>query len=189
MTRRRRNRTPVLPFVRRKRRATHWQTILSVVGLAVLGGIVTGAALAGWPAGEPSATASDGRAAPEPRASVASEFRVDFSACKWGGGRSCVVDGDTLYLEGQKIRLAGIDAPETHDYHCPEELALGTRTAERLRELVNSGPVALGTIDRDEDRYGRKLRNVSVAGVDVGDTLVAEGLARPYAGGRRSWCA
>ena len=43
-------------------------------------------------------------------------------------------------------------------------------------------------IDRDEDRYGRKLRNVRVNGSDVGAALVGEGLARWYAGGRRPWC-
>jgi endonuclease YncB( thermonuclease family) len=36
--------------------------------------------------------------------------------------------------------------------------------------------------------YGRKLRTVEVNGTGVGDALVNEGLARPYAGGRRPWC-
>ena len=100
-----------------------------------------------------------------------------------------MVDGDTLYLGGAKIRVADIDAPETHDYGCAEELALGERAAARLQELVNSGPITLEPIDRDEDVYGRKLRLVKVAGASVGDTLVNEGLARWYAGGRRPWCA
>ena len=39
-----------------------------------------------------------------------------------------------------------------------------------------------------EDRYGCKLRIVMVGGRSVGDTLIAERLARPYGGGRRSWC-
>jgi endonuclease YncB( thermonuclease family) len=100
-----------------------------------------------------------------------------------------VVDGDTIYLAGEKIRIAGIDAPETHDSGCASELALGQRSAARLRELVSSGALTLTSIDRDEDRYGRKLRNVAVDGRDVGAVLVSEGLAREYGGGRRSWCA
>ena len=64
--------------------------------------------------------------------------RASFAACKWGGGYNCVVDGDTLYLEGQKIRMAGIDAPETHDYGCEFELALGEQAAARLQALVSS---------------------------------------------------
>jgi len=92
------------------------------------------------------------------------------------------------HLEGQKIRNAGIDAPETHDHACPEELALGERASERLQELLNAGAITLTSIDRDEDVYGRKLRNAAVNGRDVGDTLISEGLVRPYGGGRRSWC-
>jgi len=43
-------------------------------------------------------------------------------------------------------------------------------------------------IDRDEDRYGRKLRIVFVNGTSVGNTLVGEGLARWYGSGRQPWC-
>jgi endonuclease YncB( thermonuclease family) len=113
---------------------------------------------------------------------------ASFGFCHNGGGTNCVVDGDTLWIQGQKVRVADIDAPETHDYRCPKEKALGDRATQRLIQLVNSGPVALQPIDRDEDRYGRKLRIVMVNGTSVGDTLVGEGLARQYEGGRRSWC-
>ena len=113
---------------------------------------------------------------------------VNFSFCHTGGGQNCVVDGDTIWFQGQKIRIADIDTPETHDPRCPEELALGNQATKRLHQLVNSGTISLETIDRDEDRYGRKLRIVEVNGVSVGDTLVSEGLARWYAGGRRPWC-
>ena len=87
-----------------------------------------------------------------------------------------------------KIRIAGIDAPETHDYGCPEELMLGDRATDRLQILLNGGTVTLSSIDRDEDVYGRKLREVAVDGSDVGDTLISEGLARAYGGGRRIRC-
>ena len=120
---------------------------------------------------------------------VAPSIQGRFAACKWGGGTNCVVDGDTIYLNGDKIRIAGIDAPETHDYACPSELDRGERAASRLQGLLNSGgAVTLTSIDRDEDKYGRKLRNVAVDGTDVGDTLIGEGLVRAYGDGRRSWC-
>ncbi len=99
-----------------------------------------------------------------------------------------MVDGDTFYLGGEKVRIAGIDAPETHDYGCAEELALGDQASARLQQLLNAGAVSLSSIDRDRDRYGRLLRNAAVDGRDVGETLISEGLARPYAGGRRPWC-
>lgn len=121
-------------------------------------------------------------------ASGSTEVRASFGFCHTGGGNNCVVDGDTIWLEGQNVRIADIDAPETHEFGCLEERALGNRATQRLLQLVNSGAVSLSSIDRDEDPYGRKLRIVYVNGKGVGDTLVSEGLARYYRGGKRSWC-
>jgi endonuclease YncB( thermonuclease family) len=114
--------------------------------------------------------------------------RAHFGYCHVGGGYNCVVDGDTIWLEGVKIRLADIDAPETHDYRCPYETQLGDRATVRLHKLLQDGELSLQSINRDEDRYGRKLRLVLVNGRSVGDVLVSEGLARYYNGGRRPWC-
>jgi endonuclease YncB( thermonuclease family) len=80
------------------------------------------------------------------------------------------------------------DRQAGNEFRCAEEKALGDQATQRLQSLLNSGAVSLSSIDRDEDSYGRKLRNVAVDGRDVGETLIAESLARPYAGGRRSWC-
>ena len=113
---------------------------------------------------------------------------VSFRYCHTGGGTNCVVDGDTIWIGGHNVRIADIDAPETHEPRCPEELALGQRATERLHEIVNSGSVTLESAGREADRYGRLLRLVLVDGVSVGDTLVGEGLARPYADGKRPWC-
>jgi micrococcal nuclease len=115
-------------------------------------------------------------------------IRASFGFCHTGGGTNCVVDGDTIWLRGQKIRVADIDAPETHPSRCAHEAELGGQATRRLRQLLNGGAVSLAPIDRDVDRFGRKLRIVLVDGRSVGDTLVDEGLARWYAGGRRPWC-
>ena len=125
---------------------------------------------------------------PVAAASGVMEVRASFGLCHTGGGTNCVVDGDTIWLEGQNIRIADIDAPETHEYDCAEEKALGDRATQRLHQLVNGGAITLGSVDRDEDNYGRKLRLVFVNGAGVGDTLVDEGLARYYRRGKRSWC-
>ncbi len=111
-----------------------------------------------------------------------------FGLCHSGGGTNCVVDGDTFWLAGEKYRFAGIDAPETHPARCADEQARGDAATVRLQALLNAGAFSLRSIDRDTDRYGRKLRDVTRGGVSLGDVLIAEGLARPYAGGRRSWC-
>ncbi|MBA3576384.1 MAG: thermonuclease family protein [Sphingomonas sp.] len=114
--------------------------------------------------------------------------RATFGFCHSGGGTNCVVDGDTIWLAGQNIRIADIDAPETHEPSCVAEKRLGDRATRRLHQLVSGGTISLEGIGRDQDRYGRKLRRVLVDGANVGDTLVDEGLARWYEGGRRSWC-
>jgi endonuclease YncB( thermonuclease family) len=114
--------------------------------------------------------------------------RTHFGLCFIGGGYNCVVDGDTIWLQGEKIRIADIDAPETHDPRCSSEKALGDRATLRLQQLLNAGTITLRPIDRDHDRYGRLLRLVLVDGESVGDVLVNEGLARRYGGGRRPWC-
>lgn len=111
-----------------------------------------------------------------------------FTLCRIGGGADCVVDGDTFWMGGVKIRIADIDTPELHPARCVEEARLGEAATLRLYALLNSGTVTLQTADRDTDRYGRKLRRVMVNGRGVGDTLIAEGLARPWQGRRMGWC-
>ena len=124
----------------------------------------------------------------EPAAHFSAPLTAAFEMCKWGSGYNCVVDGGNIWMEGQNIRIADVDAPETHEPRCAEERALGDRATVRLQQLLNSGEVSLAKVDRDMDVYGRKLRIVEVNGSSVGDTLVGEGLARRYAGGRRPWC-
>jgi hypothetical protein len=46
-------------------------------------------------------------------ATGASVVRASFGMCQGGGGYNCVVDGDTIWLEGENIRILDIDAPET----------------------------------------------------------------------------
>ena len=120
------------------------------------------------------------------RAGAAPGEHIAFSRCHTGGGYNCVVDGDTIWLKGEKIRLLDIDTPETHPPRCAEEARLGHAATDRLHALLNGGAVSLS---RDgTDRYGRTLAVVLVDGRPVGDTLIAEGLARPYGNGRRPWC-
>lgn len=113
-----------------------------------------------------------------------------FSRCHTGGGVNCVVDGDTFWMNGEKIRIADIDTPETHPSRCAEEARLGNAATDRLQSLLNQGGFDLKAINRDTDRYGRKLRIVERNGASIGGVLVIEGLARPYRGGyREGWCA
>jgi len=114
--------------------------------------------------------------------------QVHFSECR-ALARTCVVDGDTIRLNGEKIRLLDIDAPEVRDYKCAAEKQLGDRATRRLVEILNAGRVeVVRRGSRDTDEYGRSLRIVEVNGRSAGSILVSEGLARPWSGKRRPWC-
>ena len=69
-----------------------------------------------------------------------------------------VIDGDTLHVDGKKIRLTGIDAPELSQT-CRDaqarEWPCGQAAKARLIELVSRGEVACSA--RGRDRYGRTL--------------------------------
>jgi len=113
----------------------------------------------------------------------------DFALCAGRRLRNCVIDGDTIRHDGVKVRLADIDTPEVFSPRCRHEADLGKQATQRLLELINAGPIALvRSGSRDTDRYGRKLRLVTREGRSLGAVLVAEGLARPWQGRRRSWC-
>ena len=111
-----------------------------------------------------------------------------FGLCPEGSRTTCVIDGDTFWLEGEKIRIADINAPETHGAQCPAEQARGLAATRRLIVLLNAGPFALEPYARDRDRYGRLLRIVTRNGQSLGAELVAEGLAETWKGRRSSWC-
>jgi len=98
-----------------------------------------------------------------------------------------VIDGDTFALGSIRVRIADIDAPEVHG-RCAFETDLAARATARMRGLLAGGPFELHSVERDEDRYGRKLRIVTRGGQSLGDVLVAEGLARTWTGRREPWC-
>lgn len=114
---------------------------------------------------------------------------VPYERCGAGLRINCIVDGDTLWNDGVKIRIADIDTPEISQPRCAAEKALGERATIRLMELVNAGPFQMQAWPRhDEDRYGRKLRVLVRDGRSLGDMLVSEGLARTWSGRRQPWC-
>jgi endonuclease YncB( thermonuclease family) len=97
----------------------------------------------------------------------------------------CVVDGDTVWWQGEKIRIADIDTPELSG-RCEAERRRARAARDRLVALLNARPV---TIERTgTDRYGRTLARFRSRTGMVGEQLVSEGLAARWPG-RLDWCA
>ncbi len=111
-----------------------------------------------------------------------------------GGDRALelrVIDGDTLEDMAADItyRVVNIDTPETGPRaRCRAERELGDRATHQARTLIgNAASVELRPTGRI-DRYGRTIAFVLIDGRDLGETLIAEGLARPWRGRREPWC-
>jgi endonuclease YncB( thermonuclease family) len=103
----------------------------------------------------------------------------------WGGtstiaGPARVVDGDTLEVAGERIRLHGVDAPEARQMCERDGLPwrCGADAAEALRAFLAGRPVACTPLDRD--RFGRSVSRCEAGGQDVGAWLVSEGMAVAY---------
>lgn len=101
-----------------------------------------------------------------------------------------VIDGDTIAVGKVHYRLVGFDTPETtRRAKCRAERDLGAAATQRLRLIVSKGGLDLsevpcscapGTAGTFKCNYGRRCGVLTQGGRDVGDTLMAEGLARPY---------
>ena len=96
------------------------------------------------------------------------------------GGPAAVLDGDTLSIGAQVIRIEGIDAPEDGQ-DCAradgERWRCGAAAERALRELVATGVRCAG---REFDPYRRLIASCRADGRDLGTVLVASGLALAY---------
>lgn len=118
-----------------------------------------------------------------------------------------VTDGDTIRVVGEAkgTRLVGFNAPETNDARCDAERDLGRQATDRLKGIVAAAAsldltkVACacrpGTEGTDKCNFGRSCGTLRADGRDVGDVLIAEGLAVPFTCGEtscprlpRPWC-
>ncbi len=80
-----------------------------------------------------------------------------------------VVDGDTIRLGGERIRLRGIDTPELSE---PQ----GPSAKQRLEELLRSGSIRI--VPHGRDVYNRLLADVFVNEQDVAEILRSEGFSK-----------
>ena len=96
-------------------------------------------------------------------------------------GQVYVIDGDTFSLGERRVRLHGINAPESAQT-CgveQEEWGCGSAATQALRSLTQGQRVTC--LSRDTDRYGRTVASCGTSSVpDLGAALVSQGLATAY---------
>ncbi len=90
-------------------------------------------------------------------------------------GVASVIDGDTIEVHGQRIRLHGIDAPESQQL-CRldgKPWQCGKDAANALADKIARRPVTCEDFCRD--RYKRIIAKCTVVGEDLGAWMVANG--------------
>ena len=96
-------------------------------------------------------------------------------------GPAKVIDGDTIVVAEQLVRLHGIDAPKLDQtfWWWGQQIACGTMSLAALEALIAGVKVRCEVIERD--RHGRLVAKVySPNGVDIGRRLVSAGWALAY---------
>jgi endonuclease YncB( thermonuclease family) len=96
-------------------------------------------------------------------------------------GTASVVDGDTLDIHGTRIRLAGIDAPESAQ-QCRDNVGTiylcGSKAALALDEFIARRPAECSPERKDRD--GRTIARCEVGGIDLAVWLVEQGHALDF---------
>ena len=91
-----------------------------------------------------------------------------------------VIDGDTIDISGQRIRLHGIDTPEAKQT-CQRSgvtWLCGAEATKTLKELIGNSDVSC--TERDRDRYGRIVAVCYANGRDLNAAMVLSGMALAY---------
>ena len=97
-------------------------------------------------------------------------------------GEARLIDGDSLYIGGNEVRLKDIDAPEGRQT-CQRggtEWACGEAARDELRRLIGGGAVDCRVLERD--KHGRLLAYCSAGGRDLNREMVASGMAVSFGG-------
>jgi endonuclease YncB( thermonuclease family) len=112
---------------------------------------------------------------------VSTPDRPDPTPARQIVGAARVLDGDTIEIDGKRIRLHGIDTAEDGQscgladggaWDCAEA------ATARLRALTAGRTMTCDAVDRD--RYGRIVAGCRVGDTDVQEVLTREGLAWAY---------
>ncbi len=107
-------------------------------------------------------------------------FFSNFVLAKTINGKPRIIDGDTIHIKSDKIRLHGIDAPETKQT-CKindEVWFCGKQSTKELKNLINKQEVKC--ITNDVDIYNRFVAICYVNEININQWMVKSGWAIAY---------
>lgn len=95
-------------------------------------------------------------------------------------GTASVIDADTIEIHGQRIRLEGIDAPESGQrcYNSGAAWRCGQQASLAVSDMIARRPIACEI--SSVDRYGRSLGTCYLEQTDLNGLIVSEGWALAY---------
>lgn len=104
-----------------------------------------------------------------------------------------VIDGDTISIGSEIIRLKGIDAPELFSPGCMLEYQHAVAAKNFLVNLLQGKSWITVVRTPIKDKYRRTIGDVLVGGKSVAETMVTNGYAVPYYTNknnrvRQDWC-
>ena len=95
-----------------------------------------------------------------------------------------IVDGDTIFFKNKKIRLFGIDAPETNQYCFDKKkikYSCGLNSTKELIKFIKlNSNKSIKCTDHDIDQYGRYISECWVGKISINSWLVENGYALAY---------
>ena len=104
----------------------------------------------------------------------------NFVFAKTINGKPRIIDGDTIHIKNNKIRLHGIDAPETKQT-CKidnEEWYCGKQSTKELKKLINKQNVEC--VVNDVDVYNRYIAICYIDEININQWMVKNGWAIAY---------
>ena len=107
-------------------------------------------------------------------------FFSNFVFAKTIIGKPRIIDGDTIHIKSNKIRLHGIDAPETKQTckNDNEEWYCGKQSTKELKKLINKQNVEC--VVNDVDVYNRYIAICYIDEININQWMVKNGWAIAY---------
>ena len=97
-------------------------------------------------------------------------------------GAARLIDGDSLFVGRDEVRMKGIDAPEGRQTCTRDGKSwdCGNAARDELRRLIGDDAVQYNVLERD--KHGRFLATCRAGGRDLNAGMVASGMAVAYSG-------